>query len=327
MQKDKACFASIIVPVYNAEKWLQECIDSVLGQSDPDFELLLIDDGSSDQSAAIIDACAAEHPEQVRAVHQPNQGIGKARNKGLEMARGEFLLFADADDVVHPQLIEMLKKACLEMPADLYVWGYHEFEESMHFSPVEQTDFVPCSKAELLPRICRRNGDLCGFVWNKAFKRSLVYGICFDEDLRMLEDMLYLCRCIAAPGTQYFCDLKLPLYGYRQHAQSVTHRAFSGKQLTVLSAQDRMIQLLERGDEAERAEAAFLTQVFPWHVCMMNKKLLFHRKVAQRSDHFRAIDEYWKNYSRYARPASWPIKEKCYYLLQLISFRLRRIMK
>ena len=93
---------SIIIPVYRVEEYLEKCVDSILAQTCQDFELLLIDDGSPDGSGAICDRYAASHPNQVRALHQPNGGAGAARNRGIELAQGDYLLFVDGDDWLAP---------------------------------------------------------------------------------------------------------------------------------------------------------------------------------------------------------------------------------
>ncbi|NLG24502.1 MAG: glycosyltransferase, partial [Clostridiales bacterium] len=89
---------SVIVPVYNAMPWLEECLNSILSQSFSDFELILIDDGSTDGSAHLCDACAARD-ERVRVVHQKNSGVAAARNRGLDESGGQWIAFVDADDV------------------------------------------------------------------------------------------------------------------------------------------------------------------------------------------------------------------------------------
>lgn len=98
---------SIIIPVYNVAAYLRECLDSVLGQSFADWEVICVDDGSTDGSGAILDEYAARD-ERFRIIHQPNAGVSAARNAGLETARGEWLWFVDADDAVHPDALEWL---------------------------------------------------------------------------------------------------------------------------------------------------------------------------------------------------------------------------
>jgi len=112
---------SIIVPVYNVAAYLQGCIDSILKNDCSDCEIILVDDGSTDGVCpALCDENAARHPELIRVIHQKNQGLGGARNAGLEAARGEYLFFVDSDDTIEADSLTILGKAVAETHADIY---------------------------------------------------------------------------------------------------------------------------------------------------------------------------------------------------------------
>ena len=103
---------SVVIPVYNVKDYLPKCIDSVLAQDFTDYEVILIDDGSTDgESGAICDRYAAAHPERIRAIHKPNGGVGEARNVGIEAAQGEYLIFIDSDDYIAPGMFRVLADA------------------------------------------------------------------------------------------------------------------------------------------------------------------------------------------------------------------------
>ena len=103
---------SVIVPVYNAEQYLASCIDSILSQTFTDFEILLVDDGSPDNSGSICDAYAAKH-DCISVIHQENRGQAAARNHAMLHAKGAWFCFVDSDDLIHPQMLEMLYKAAV----------------------------------------------------------------------------------------------------------------------------------------------------------------------------------------------------------------------
>lgn len=111
---------SVIVPVYNVEKYLQRCVDSILAQTFTDYELILVDDGSPDRSGEICDEYA-ERDNRVRVIHQKNSGVSAARNNGVEVALGEYITFIDSDDWVHCEYLERLYNAILETGADIAV--------------------------------------------------------------------------------------------------------------------------------------------------------------------------------------------------------------
>ncbi len=110
---------SIIVPVYNVERYLVKCLDSILQQSDADFEVIVVNDGSPDGSQKIIDTYAAQYPAQIKAYLKDNGGLSDARNYGIQQAQGEYLLFVDADDYIAPDLLAKLQKIVAQKQPDL----------------------------------------------------------------------------------------------------------------------------------------------------------------------------------------------------------------
>lgn len=126
---------SVIVPVYNAEPFLAKCIDSLLAQTYPDMEILLIDDGSTDTSPTICDRYAAADA-RVRVIHQKNAGVGAARNAGLDAAKGAYIAFVDADDYVLPDYLETLQRDMIEQDVDIVCCNFREFYQGR---PVNMT--------------------------------------------------------------------------------------------------------------------------------------------------------------------------------------------
>lgn len=118
---------SVIVPVYNVERYLRRCVDSILHQTYRNLEVLLVDDGSTDASGAICDEYAAQE-ERVTAVHQKNGGLSAARNAGLERAQGTYLCFVDSDDFLDSRMLETLCCDLQEKDADVAVVGFRTFE-------------------------------------------------------------------------------------------------------------------------------------------------------------------------------------------------------
>ena len=113
MSAEKRVDVTVIVPVYNTEKLLRRCIDSLVSQTWKSIEILLIDDGSTDRSGEICDEYASVYTS-VKAVHKKNGGVSSARNRGIDLARGAYLVFVDSDDFVHPRLIELYMLAAKE---------------------------------------------------------------------------------------------------------------------------------------------------------------------------------------------------------------------
>lgn len=200
---------SIIVPVYNTEQYLNRCIDSILSQSFTNFELLLIDDGSTDKSGDICDEYARKD-ERIKVFHKKNGGVSSARNMGLDFARGEWITFVDADD--------WIVKDCLNweyslFQEDLIIFSYYNNSEtSNNLFPINS--FVTKGKDEL--------NDLYqtliykGFfrtVWSKLFKKSIINNLRFDEAISIGEDHLFLLNYLCKIEACRFVDK--PFYVHR----------------------------------------------------------------------------------------------------------------
>lgn len=191
-------FFSIIVPVYKVEKYLLRFLESVANQTFTDYEVLLIDDGSPDRSGVICDEFAAEHP-QFRTIHKPNGGVSSARNRGVEEAKGEWLLFFDSDDVVASDALEKIHRAYSEHPTtDTVIYAIKEVmtDGTIHdrLLPITAPAYYDMEKlrSDILPYFCRSSSFL-NSPCTKSFKRSIImeYGLRFKKRVRG-EDWLFV---------------------------------------------------------------------------------------------------------------------------------------
>ncbi len=183
---------SVIVPVYNAEKYLHRCIDSILAQTFTDYELLLINDGSKDGSGVICDEYAQKDP-RVRVFHKANGGVSSARNLGLDNAQGGWVTFCDSDDYVDCYWLETYNNM-LRTEADLFSQGY-EFstpDNRNHFQHIGVNNYG--TTKECLLKMCEQ--PLIGFLWHKLFKASIIkeYRLRFNEKYDVREDYDFILR-------------------------------------------------------------------------------------------------------------------------------------
>lgn len=215
---------SVIIPVYNAERFLSDAVESVIAQSYNDWELILIDDGSSDQSAAICDRYASQH-SNIKVLHQNNKGVSAARNVGIGVAQGEFLAFMDADDAIAPEYLQHLCDQQKKFNADL-VGTWREFVNE-DLQPIVRVDLShdACYEADSLHLLVKKNPDFFSVVWGKLYRKNLInkFKIVFDESLSFSEDTLFI-LCYAAICKKILCDRK-KLYFYRQHSNSLKNSA------------------------------------------------------------------------------------------------------
>ncbi len=178
---------SVLVPVYNAEKTLRQCVDSILGQDFRDFELLLIDDGSKDDSPAICDEYAAKDI-RVKVFHKQNGGVSSARNLGLENAQGEWITFVDSDDMVSNDYLNKV----VDCSEDLVMVGYWNLSPdgtqfwSKHVPNHVETPIVSEYLSSKLASFEMR-GPYCKF-----YRRELLKGVFFHEDMKVAEDVCFV---------------------------------------------------------------------------------------------------------------------------------------
>ncbi len=180
---------SVIIPVYNAEKYLRRCVDSILAQIFTDFELLLIDDGSKDKSGEICDEYAKKD-NRVKVFHKENGGVSSARNLGLDNARGEWIGFIDSDDMVKPEYLDGLIRC--QSRSSLVVGGYECFENSSKkFYITKQCD-MDVEDAFNCIGSDSQSGTLL-YPWGKLFKAAYIVenNIRFDTTMRLGEDFCF----------------------------------------------------------------------------------------------------------------------------------------
>lgn len=214
---------SVIVPVYNTESFLRRCVDSLLAQTYRDFEVILVDDGSPDGCGAICDRYAQKDP-RVRVIHKPNGGVSSARNAGLKIAEGKYVLFCDSDDTVHPQWCEVMVQTA-EEHTDAFVTCDISRPDPQHSS--DESGRALKTEPECLTYFQLYKRGLSAYAWNKIFSLEKIRngGMLFDETVFFAEDVVFtaaycgLCsRCLL---------IKEKLYHYWQNESSIMHRYYS----------------------------------------------------------------------------------------------------
>ncbi len=241
---------TIVVPLYNAEKYLDECLKCLITQTYSDIEIILVNDGSTDRT---LDICEAYRKEdtRIRIINQNNSGVSSARNRGVAEASGEYITFVDGDDTVSLELVEKLLAASKLFSADFVFSGINLID--LHGN-IEKGQ---CATGE---RKVEKNLLLSKFFtdsdtklmlygpYNKLFSRELAASICFDTDLKIGEDLLYVYRAITlAEGIAECSDC---LYNYVKRENSATTQKFNIKKLDYLSAAERIVELSTMNKDA-----------------------------------------------------------------------------
>ena len=209
---------SIIIPVYKSERTLYRCIDSVLAQTFINFEVLLIDDGSPDNSGKICDEYAIKD-SRIKVIHKENGGVSSARQCGIEVAKGEYTIHVDSDDWVESNMLEVLYQKAKHENADMVICDYYEeYGKSTLYKKQTPTNYTPYQIIKDLFQ------QLHGSCWNKLIKSACYKGhnIHFPKDINIMEDKIFIIQ------TCYFMDkivyLNKGFYHYdRTNEESITH--------------------------------------------------------------------------------------------------------
>ena len=242
---------SIIVPVYNIERFLRLALDSVLKSTYQDFELILVDDGSSDASPAICDEYASADP-RVRVIHKANGGVSSARNEGLSVARGEYISFVDGDDMIHPLMLENLVNAIEQGEYEFsmcYLKRIHEGKDAEAMQGDIKTPTIKELNANEYSRCIYGQNDnetiQYHVVYNKLYKRELVEGQRFCE-LKSGEDTVWNHQVCLKMNQAVLVEAEL--YYYIQHSTSLTHESMNPNYYDWIRSYDVCLGLIPQQD-------------------------------------------------------------------------------
>lgn len=233
---------SIIIPLYNAEKYMTDCIGSVLAQTEREFQLILVDDGSVDATPALCDAFALQD-SRVKVIHQKNAGASAARNAGLNAATGEWICFVDADDTLLPQMLERTVSAAKRFGVELVLFdpyvriGEQTTVDSMPFFP----ESTLVDKKDISPKMLR---FMAGTVWRMLYSRALIERnrLRFDRALPLSEDRLFNIEALGCCQKLYY--LREPLYNYLINPTSAVRKYREDMLELVLKTHNSMEQAL-----------------------------------------------------------------------------------
>lgn len=242
---------SVVVPVYNVADYLPACMDSLLRQQCDDWEILLVDDGATDgKCPALCDEYGAKYPDLVRVIHQPNGGLGAARNTGIEAARGEYVLCLDSDDTIAADTLRRLDEEIRRCPADMYIFSFRYVTEEGEERPAEprasRVDGKPVTLAEA-PELLLDPP----MAWCRLCRRELYTdnGIRFPGRV-WYEDLCTTPSLLLKAGS--IVQLPDPFYGYLLRQGSIMRSSNLKRNLEILNALDMARAPFEEAGLTER---------------------------------------------------------------------------
>lgn len=267
---------SVIIPVYNAEKYLRACFDSLVNQTYKSIEVLIVDDGSSDISPQICDEYADKYGNFV-VFHKENGGCSSARNMGLQKATGEYVAFVDADDCLDADYYEILMKALRDINSDISACAYvNEYSEDISLIKIHDKipETIVFDGADLsLESMTAKVNSIEGFVWNKIWNRNILEGIMFRTDVAIVDDAVFTWEVVSK--VKRTCFVNLPMYHYRIINSSITRNSGTEKYLRALYGYELMIE-----DAAERVPKCLdglCTDYIIWNIKTL-ERMIFMRK-------------------------------------------------
>ena len=273
---------SVVIPVYNVEPFIGACIESVCKQTVKDIEIILVNDGSTDNGAAVCeDWCRKD--SRVRLINQANQGVSVARNRGIQESSGEWIAFIDSDDWIEPNYLEVLVETAEENKADIGICGFYfdypdevvargHFEKDMLFKGRDEVSQIQIQiLAKNMSKVKNNSGDRIGAPWCKVFRASFIKDnkLEFIPNLKRSQDVVFNLYALEKAETVAYKNL--PLYHYRINPDSVCVK-FSK---TILTNVDMYLKEMRRFIARYHKEDAVFKDAFYTKVCTSVYKCMF----------------------------------------------------
>lgn len=249
---------SVIIPIYNVEKYLSRCLNSVIGQTFEDFEIICVNDGSPDKCLTILQEFAKKD-KRIKITTQKNLGLSMARNNGLKEARGEYIFFLDSDDCIHPRLLEVAFKFAHKYNADVVTFNYAKHKDKYTNSQLDMPTCHPIKNMDKIAhkftneplKYCKSSGSYTiNFnAWTKFYKRDILNGTKFIKNICFEDYPHTLSILLKKPATVI---LKQDLYYYTENPSSISNESLKIKHIKDYhSGLNAVYKMFSRGDKKE----------------------------------------------------------------------------
>lgn len=261
---------SVIIPVYNTELFLKDCIASILNQYGVSLEIILIDDGSTDSSSIICDDLACKHPN-ITTIHIKNSGPATAKNKGLELAQGNYIALIDSDDTITPFMFHKMAGVGYKYDADIICCNYKQFDEKGHITNFKYTNKIYTLNHEEGFIHFFSKDKIYSQCWTKLYKREMLskYNIKNDPGLRTDEDFIFNIRAFLHAKKTIIIDE--PLYNYTHRENSLAHSFYKNDISTYIDNRIRRVIVTQ---EAVKNEPTVVKEWSIIHIIMYYNELL-----------------------------------------------------
>ena len=294
---------SIIVPVYNVEKYLPQCLESIINQTYKDLEIILINDGSTDSCLQICDEYALRD-NRIQVIHQQNGGLSEARNTGLKIATGDFIGFVDSDDLISVDFYEKLLAAAINSNAEIVECNYVKFSSEDDLRLVSNTCNIKnelFNTEKALESLMNQN--LKQVVWNKIYRKEILSSLQFPTGF-INEDEFWTYKVIGnAKNVLKIADI---VYFYRQQEKSIMGKLYNVKRLDGLVAlQERVDYMKTNFPVLENAAIKIFCTASLWHYQQLNKYLEIDSEHIYKKNIINNV----KVFNKFSILKHWKLKE------------------
>jgi len=316
---------SIVVPVYNVEQYLKQCIESIVRQTYKNIEIILVDDGSTDNSGVVCDEWS-DRDCRIKVIHKANGGLSDARNAGMQIATGELIGFVDSDDYISENMYELLYNNMLENESDISACGVQMFwdkntTQSRMLTPTGT--YVFSNKNAIVSTIDEI--ILKQPVWYKLYKTDLIRDIFFPVG-KYHEDVFWTYQAVARAEKISIFDT--PCYFYRQRSESIMGNDFSLKRLDALEAKVMRSDFISKNfpEIADKANCDV------WFSCMyLLQQSMLHLSKKDYIVAYKAITTIRKKHKNFRAKTVTRLKQRIWLVLSRVSFittcKLRNLLK
>lgn len=280
---------SVIVPVYNGQDYLENCIESIENQTYENLEVIIINDGSTDATGAVCVKLKKKF-HNIHIITMEDEGVSAARNAGMDMAKGGFITFVDADDRLRPKTLQILYNCLLKSGSDIAGCKFlpfkaeEEWQEQL-LSRYRITEPVVYEPAVYLKQEILNGNSRC---WSKLYRRSVIGNLRFHKDLTIGEDMLFLIELL--PGVRKIAETEYPGYGYYQNPKGAMNREFTAGYIDQISCWEKA---REKAVEIDKNVEAGITTILLMSVMLVAGKiaLLPYGKRRRQRQYIRLCQE------------------------------------
>lgn len=252
---------SVIVPVYNVEKYLDRCVESIVNQTYKNLEIILVDDGSPDNCPQMCDDWAKKD-SRIKVIHKENDGLANARNSGIEICTGDYVLFVDSDDYIDLDMVEFLNDLAIKYNADVSRCGFYTLVESSEIETSNKNDgeIKIYNFSERMKDLMSGN-HISGVAWNKLYKNDIIKTHLYNKADGCSEDIMHNFRVYLDVDKTAFCDE--PKYHYLIRNNSITNSEFGDGAFAIIRAKQIMIDYFKEDDDLyQYAVNSFITSAF-----------------------------------------------------------------